>query len=119
MRAKSGSFAGTVPKGGKTLSIRTPDGYTVAMQHLASFKVRKGDAVSEGQLVATVGTSGEPDWPQPYVYLPLEQRYAGNLTLVVRAGTDPAVLLPTVEREVRALDKQLPWGGIATLRQVL
>src|SRR5436305_1699550 len=57
--------------------------------------------------------------PQPYVYLPLEQRYAGNLTLVVRAATDPAVLLPTVEREVRTLDKQLPWGGIATLRQVL
>jgi putative ABC transport system permease protein len=57
--------------------------------------------------------------PEPYVYVPLEQRYAGNLTLVVRAAQDPAALLPTVEREVRALDKQLPWGGIATLRQVL
>src|SRR4029079_3411628 len=33
--------------------------------------------------------------PQPYVYVPLEQRYAGNLALVVRAAADPgAVLLP-------------------------
>jgi putative ABC transport system permease protein len=56
---------------------------------------------------------------QPYVYLPLEQRYGGNLTLVARAAADPAVVLPTVEREVRALDKQLPLAGIATLRQVL
>src|SRR5438477_7383631 len=53
------SFAGTVPKGGKTLSIRTADGYTVTLQHLGSFRVRKGDAVTEGAPVAVVGTSGE------------------------------------------------------------
>ena len=40
------SFAGTVPKGGKTLSIRTPDGYTVSLQHLGSIRVRKGDPVT-------------------------------------------------------------------------
>src|SRR5437762_13777820 len=45
------SFAGTVPKGGKTLSIRTPDGYTVVLQHLGSFRVGKGDAVAEGDAV--------------------------------------------------------------------
>src|SRR5436305_15122622 len=63
------SFAGTVPKGGKTLSIRTPDGYTVTLQHLGALRIRKGDSVTEGAPVAVVGTSGEPDWPQPYVYL--------------------------------------------------
>jgi predicted permease len=57
--------------------------------------------------------------PQPYLYVPLEQRYTANLTLVVRAATDPAVLLPTLEREVHTLDKQLPWTAVATLRQVL
>src|SRR5436190_3010 len=90
------SFAGTVPKGGKTLSIRTPDGYTVVMQHLGSFDVRKGDAVAEGDAVATVGTSGEPDWPEPYVYLSVrltadEQGYVDPLTLLpARIAPEPA-----------------------------
>jgi predicted permease len=57
--------------------------------------------------------------PQPYLYLPLEQAYVPNLTLVIRAATDPEALLPTVEREVHTLDKQLPWTAPATLRQVL
>ena len=54
------SFAGTVPKGGRTLSIVTADGYTVSLQHLGTIGVRKGDTVSEGASVATVGTSGGP-----------------------------------------------------------
>ena len=37
------SFAGTVPKGGRTLSIVTADGYTVSLQHLGTIGVRKGD----------------------------------------------------------------------------
>jgi len=56
--------------------------------------------------------------PQPYVYVPLEQRYAGNLALVVRAAADPGAVLLPVEREAHAVDKQLPWGQAATLRQV-
>src|SRR5438105_2613341 len=90
------SFAGTVPKGGKTLSIRTPDGYTVTLQHLGSFLVRKGDVVTERVAVATVGTSGEPDWPEPYVYLGIrvtadEQGYVDPLTLLpARPAPDPA-----------------------------
>src|SRR5579859_2871776 len=95
------SFAGTVPKGGRTLSIRTPDGYTVTLQHLGSFRVRKGDAVTEGAPVATVGTSGEPDWPEPYVYLGIrvtadEQGYVDPLTLLpALPAPDPAVRPPS------------------------
>src|SRR5439155_19681421 len=36
------SFAGSVPHGGKTVSIRTADGYTVTLQHLGAVGVRKG-----------------------------------------------------------------------------
>src|SRR5437870_3447057 len=81
------SFAGTVPKGGKTLSIRTADGYTVSLQHLGAIRVRKGDAIGEGASVASVGSSGEPDWPEPYVYLSIrvtadEQGYVDPLTFL-------------------------------------
>ncbi len=82
------SFAGTVPKGGKTLSIRTPDGYTVTLQHLGTFAVRKGAAVNEGDLVATVGTTGEPDWSEPYVYLGI------RVTAEEQGYVDPQTLLP-------------------------
>ena len=41
-------------QGRQALSIRTPDGYTVWLQHLGTISVRKGDAVSEAA-VATVG----------------------------------------------------------------
>src|SRR5262249_25716165 len=67
--AGMGSFVGTVPKGGKTFSIGTPDGYTVALQPLGSSRVRMGDWVRGGTPVAPVGTPGELDWDEPYLYL--------------------------------------------------
>src|SRR5207248_2100557 len=60
------SFAGTVPTGGKTLSIQTPTGYTATLLHLGSLTVKRGVAVSEGATV--VGTVGAADGEPPYVY---------------------------------------------------
>src|SRR2546423_707051 len=63
------AFAGTVPVGGKTLTIATADGYSVTLVHLGSYAVRRGDAVSEGEVVGTVGPSGQSELTVPYVYL--------------------------------------------------
>src|SRR5438552_17877452 len=38
------SFAGTVPNGGKTVSIETPTGYTATLVPLRSIPVQRGDA---------------------------------------------------------------------------
>jgi len=57
--------------------------------------------------------------PQPYIYFPLAQRYAGSLTLIARTAGDPAAVLPTVDREVRAMDKDLPVTNVATVSRVL
>jgi putative ABC transport system permease protein len=57
--------------------------------------------------------------PQPYVYLPLGQWWSGTQALVVRAAGEPAALLPPVEREVRALDKQLALVGVSTVAHTL
>jgi len=56
---------------------------------------------------------------QPYIYISLGQIFNGNLTLLVRSSSDPATLLPVVERELHNLDKQLPIAEAATLKQVL
>ncbi|HJS70446.1 MAG TPA: peptidoglycan DD-metalloendopeptidase family protein, partial [Gaiellaceae bacterium] len=58
------SFAGTVPTGGKTTTIRTADGYAVTLQRLGSISVARGSAVGEGDVVGSVGEAAEP-----YVYL--------------------------------------------------
>ena len=58
------SFAGTVPTGGKTITIRTADGYAVTLQRLGSTSVSRGLAVGEGDVVGSVGQATEP-----YVYL--------------------------------------------------
>jgi predicted permease len=57
--------------------------------------------------------------PQPYIYAALGQRWSGNLTLVARTAGDPGTVLPTVQRTVRELDKQLPLVGVQTIGQLL
>ena len=63
------TFAGSVPGGGKTVSIRTDDGYSVTLVHLGSIGVLKGAVISEGSSVGGVGPSGTPEFDQPYVHL--------------------------------------------------
>lgn len=58
------SFAGTVPTGGKTITIRTADGFAVTLQRLGSYSVAQGLEVGEGDAVGSVGEAAEP-----YVYL--------------------------------------------------
>ena len=63
------SFAGTVPGGGRTVSIQTPFGTTVTLLHLGSVAVARGMLVNEGSTVGAVGPSDDPGLPEPHVYL--------------------------------------------------
>jgi hypothetical protein len=89
------SFAGTVPGGGLTLAIRTPDGYSVTLVHLGAIGAAQGATVVEGGVVASVGPSGEPELPEPYVHLGIRiaaepQGYVDPLSfLPARSGAPP------------------------------
>src|SRR3982751_6477616 len=61
------AFAGTVPGGGKTISLETQSGYTATLLHLGSIGVRRGAHVAEGATVGTVGPSGDVDGSEPFV----------------------------------------------------
>ncbi len=63
------TFAGSVPDGGNSVTIRTDDGYSVTLVHLGSVGVLKGAVVAEGSAVGDVGPSGTPEFDQPYVHL--------------------------------------------------
>ncbi len=89
------TFAGTVPGGGRTVTIQTSGGYSVTLVHLGSLGVGRGAAVAEGSAVGTVGPSGEPELAEPYVHLGVrrtadEHGYLDPLAfLPVRASEPP------------------------------
>jgi hypothetical protein len=82
------SFAGTVPSGGRTVTIRTADGHSVTLVHLGSISVQRTAAVAEGAPVGTIGPSGEPELAEPYVHLGI------RLTAEPNGYLDPLAFLP-------------------------
>jgi Peptidase family M23 len=98
VRAAAGgvvSFAGTVPNGGKTVTIQTSTGYAVTLVHLGSIRVLRGTTIEEGATVGTVGPSGVPDIPEPYVYLGIraaadDQGYLDPLLFLPPRAEPPA-----------------------------
>jgi hypothetical protein len=63
------TFAGTVPTGGRTIAIRTPDGYSVTLLQLGAVGVARDQQVAEGDVVGVIGPSGEPELADPHVHL--------------------------------------------------
>ena len=56
--------------------------------------------------------------PQPFYYLPVQQRSSLAQHLFVRTKGNPMALLPLVRQEVQALDPHLPLFHVQTLRTV-
>src|SRR5918992_2343184 len=91
VRAPAGgtvSFAGTVPGGGRTVTIQTTDGYSVTLLHLGAVEAVRSQAVGEGERIGTVGWSGELEHDQPYVHLGV------RVTADSNGYVDPLTLLP-------------------------
>ena len=89
-------FAGTVPTGGKTVSIETPSGHSATLVHLGSYTVKRGEAVAEGAVVGTVGPSGVTELTEPFVYFGVRttsdpQGYLDPLTFLPARPAVPAV----------------------------
>ena len=63
------SFAGWLPGNGRTTTIRTADGYAVTLTHLGALAVTEGSGVAEGEIVGSVGPSGDLELDVPYVHL--------------------------------------------------
>jgi Peptidase family M23 len=83
------SFAGTVPGGGRAVTVRTPDGYSVTLVHLGSVEVVDDAVLREGASLGTIGPSGDAEHTEPYVHLGI--RVTANAT----GYLDPLSLLPT------------------------
>ena len=89
--AGSVSFAGTVPGGGRTVTLLTEDGYAVTLVHLGGIATARGAPVVEGAVVGTIGPSGDAEHPQGYIHLGVRAADDPNGYL------DPLGLLPVRE----------------------
>jgi len=63
------SFVGSVPRGGRAVTIQTPDGYAVTLLQLGSTSVLRGSVVAEGAVVGDVGESADAVTSAPHVHL--------------------------------------------------
>src|SRR6266566_543802 len=90
------AFAGTVPVSGKCVTIQTADGYSVTLTHLGSMSVQRGATVGEGDVVGTIGPSGEVEHDVPYVHLGVRRSEDPN------GYVDPLLFLPLQPEPVAA-----------------
>lgn len=88
------SFAGSVPGGGRALTIRTGDGYSVTLLQLGSIAVQRGDEIAEGGRVGAVGESADAVTREPHVHLGVRR------TADEEGYLDPLAFLPERPRVV-------------------
>ena len=79
----------------------------------------------EDDMVEVVGVARDAKYntlgedPQSYIYRPLEQDYAGAVTLIASTDGEPAGILLPIQRELKELNREMPLVGISTVGQVL
>jgi hypothetical protein len=99
VRAPAGgvvTFAGSLPAYGRGVTIQTDDGYAVTLVHLGEIGVAKGNTVSEGAAVGTMGSSGTAEHAVPTVHLGI------RLAAEEEGYVDPLGLLPARPEPVPA-----------------
>jgi macrolide transport system ATP-binding/permease protein len=57
--------------------------------------------------------------PQPFMYFPQAQLWSASMAVVIRTDGDPTPFIPTLRREVAALDANMPLSNVRTLEQHL
>jgi predicted permease len=55
--------------------------------------------------------------PRSYLYLPVLQFFRPDSLVIVKTAMDPAIVLPAVQREFRAMDPNLPLFDVRTLAE--
>jgi predicted permease len=79
-----------------------------------------GTKTNRGEVVGVVANGKEKGLMKdtaPAMFLPVLQNYTPELTVHARVATDPAALIASLRRELRAADVTLPIYGVRTLAE--
>jgi predicted permease len=86
-------------------------------------RLRLGDAPEPFYEVVGVARDGKyyllGEGPTDFMYLPLRQNYAGEMTLIARTSVEPENVAAAIRREVAGLDNELPVYGVKTMPEYL
>lgn len=102
--AGSVSFVGTVPAGGRAVTVRTADGLSVTYLELGATRVDRGAEVAEGETIGTIGSAshvhvGVRVTADPQGYLDPLQFLPPRVTGPARADPVPASPAAVVQPE--------------------
>ncbi len=85
-------------------------------------RLRLGSDATMVQVVGiarTVSYGSLGEAPQPCVYLPLSQAFSDAAVLYISTDGDPAGVLSTMQREVRAIDAHIEVSDVRTIHTVI
>jgi putative ABC transport system permease protein len=86
-------------------------------------RFRSTDLRNEWLEVVGVVKDAKVQWifadPQPFFYVPIAQHYMSLRTLQLRTAGDPAALAPLVEREIHAMDPDMPLFDATTMERTM
>lgn len=93
------TYAGHLPDGGITATVKSGDGrYLVSYLHMSQVDVKKGDSVSEGQTLGSVGTTGKRSATQPHLHLSVRLVSSGEyIDPLPMMGPRPATQTPAAD----------------------
>ena len=118
------TFAGAIGYSGRTVAVRTVDGYVTSYLHLSAIGVRRGQVVAGGARIGEAGTSGRRSAAQPHLHFGVRvagegRRYVDPLTLLppLPAAGRPVPPVPA-PAPARALPKPEPVRAVAQPRRV-
>ena len=88
-------------------------------KHLHMDAEEKGDYQVVGVVADTLYQVGLPPRPAMYFSTLNGESIEGGFTLVVRTASDPLALSVPIQRQIAALDSELPVSDVLTMRQII
>ncbi|MGB6687454.1 MAG: ABC transporter permease [Terracidiphilus sp.] len=88
-------------------------------KHLHMTTVENGDYQVVGVVADTLYQVGQPVRPTMYFPVLNGESMVGGLTLVVRSASDPLALSVPIQKQIAALDPELPVSDVLTMQQII
>ncbi len=110
------SFAGVQRGYGNVVEVAHRDGKSTLYAHMHTIGVRKGQSVSQGDRIGTVGSTGWSTGPHLHFELRINGEYHDPLTIAQQSNSVPlsAVARPAFDRMMATLRPQLAAAALVT-----
>jgi putative ABC transport system permease protein len=94
----------------------------IGQQILVSAQLARGERTGARTIVGVVGNvkyDGLDEAPPAEIYVPYDQHRVDAFTVAIRTRSDPAAIVPSLRREVAALDPLLPLANITPMASLV